>query len=250
MKVVIICYYNVIMKLIIAGVGPGTPGLITLEALNEARRSDLILVPSLGAGKNRRGIAEKIILAHVPEARVVRVNFPMIQDSDRRNGIILLQLNNIKADLKTSQQIFFPVIGDSLLFSTGAYLAEAFRKIFPDVTVNIIPGISVHSLAASYAQKFLAMSDEILSIVPGNASPEKIYDIMRTSNAIAIYKPNLLKNLRELVEATGPYEKIFRVDHAGIPGKERVIDGLQALKRLKEYMSIIILWKDSQERSK
>ena len=231
------------MRLIIAGVGPGDPDLITLKALNAARDSDVIIVPR--SHDNNQGIAEKIILVHIPNAKIIRLLFPMTRDTDKRDKIILEQLLSVESELRRVQKIFFPVIGDSMLYSTGAYLIDAFTKIFPDVEASFIPGISAHSLAASYAQKFLAMSDEIISIIPGTAEIDKITNALNSSRAIAIYKPNALKNLRELVNDSGPYDKIFRVDFAGIPDKERIITGQQALENVNEYLSIILLWKNS-----
>ena len=231
------------MRLIIAGVGPGDPDLITLKALNAAKDSDVIIVPR--SHDNNQGIAEKIILVHIPNAKIIRLLFPMTRDTDKRDKIILEQLLSVESELRRAQKIFFPVIGDSMLYSTGAYLIDAFTKIFPDVEASFIPGISAHSLAASYAQKFLAMSDEIISIIPGTAEIDKITNALNSSRAIAIYKPSALKNLRELVNDSGPYDKIFRVDYAGIPDKERIITGQQALENVNEYLSIILLWKNS-----
>ena len=230
------------MKLIIAGVGPGDPDLITLKAVNEAADADMILVPY--TGNNNQGIAEKIILTHIPDARISRILFPMIHDADRRDEIILAQLLSLESELRHSEKIFFPVIGDSLLFSTGAYLIDAMRKIFQALEIKFIPGISAHSLAASYAQKFLAISDEIFTIISGTAAPEKILHALKNSNAAAIYKPNVLKNLRRIVNESGTYRKILRVDFAGITDKEQIIEGEKALENIDEYLSIILLWKD------
>ena len=231
------------MRLIIAGVGPGNPDLITLQALNAAKDSGVIIVPR--SHDNNQGIAEKVILAHIPDAKIIRLLFPMTRDADKRDKIIREQLLGIESGLRRAQKIFFPVIGDSMLYSTGAYLVDALTKIFPDLETSFIPGISSHSLAASYAQKFLAMSDEIISIIPGTAESDKITNSLNSSKAIAIYKPSALKNIRELVNASGPYDKIFRVDFAGIPDKERIYEGEQALENINEYLSIILLWKNS-----
>lgn len=230
------------MKLIIAGLGPGNPELITLSALNEAKRSEIIIVPR--SNDNTPGIAEQIISQHMPAKSFTHILFPMINNPEQRQKIILDQILHTKSQWQGTQQIFFPVIGDSTLFSTGYYLYEAWREIVPNLEIKFIPGISAHSLAAACARKFLVMSDEILSIIPGTAPPEKIYNTLRNSDAIAIYKPTALKNIRELVKATGPYEKIIRVDFAGIPDKEKVIDNyVKALYNINEYLSIILLWK-------
>ena len=233
---------RIFTQLFIAGLGPGDFELVTLEALNKARESDLILVPR--SKIEEPGLAEKIISRHVPEKIKTPVLFPMIQNAEKRQQIIVSQLESIKSEIQSAKNIFFPVIGDSMLYSTGAYLVEALGKIIPDISVNFIPGISAHSLAASLARRFLAMSDEILTIIPGTAAPEKIASALEHSDSAAIYKPKSAKSIREIITRFNfKFKKIIRVDFAGIPERQRVIEGLAALDDIDEYMSIILLWR-------
>ncbi len=226
------------MKLIIAGIGPGNPELITIEAISLAKNSDVIIVPR--AHENSTGLAEKIISKHIHNAELIHITFPMIYDPDERDKIILSQLEASKPKWEHARNIFFPVIGDSMLFSTGAYLLDAFRKLIPDIDAEFIPGISAHSLAASCAKRFLAMADDVLCIIPGTADREKVRRALACSDAAAIYKPTALKDIRELAEG---FSNIIRVDFAGIPEREKIFAGIDALKDIHEYISIILLWR-------
>ena len=227
-------------KLIIAGLGPGNPDLITLEALNSAKNSDIIIVPR--SKPDVKGIAEKIIGQFLPDKEFLAINFPMITDERKRSQIILEQLIHTKSQWQNANVIFFPVIGDSVLFSTGAYLLEQMRKILPGLDVEFIPGISAHSLASTCAKKFLAMKNEILSIIPGTAEPEKIIHALKCSDITAIYKPKAIKNIHDVINPDD-FTKILRVDFAGIPEREKIIHGSQALENITEYLSILLLWK-------
>lgn len=229
------------MKIYIAGLGPGKTDLITLEALKVAQNSDVIIVPR--SDSSVPGIAEKYIARYVSGKNLIPVLFPMINDEAERSRTISEQLISTKTEWENADKIFFPVIGDAMLYSTGAYLLEAFRKIKPSIEAEFIPGISAHSLAASCAKRFLAMSSEILSIIPGTAPPEKIAQILKSSDTAAIYKPKAQANLKNIIKQTGPYEKILRVDFAGIPKREKIFEGPEALENIKEYLSIILLWK-------
>ena len=230
------------MKLTVAGIGPGDPELISISALKEAENSDLIIVPR--SHENEIGRAEKIILENLQgknkNKNIIHILFPMIKNPEKRNEIILSQIEGMRHQWENAKKIFFPVIGDSMLFSTGTYLIDILKKIVPDIEVDFIPGISAHSLAAACAKKFLAASDEILSIIPGTAQPEKIINIIKNSDVAAIYKPTAIKNISEIIK---DYKKIIRVDFAGIPEKEKIFEGEEALKNINEYFSIIILWK-------
>lgn len=225
--------------LIIAGVGPGDFGLITLKAIREALYSDMILVPR--SKIHEQGLAEKIIAHYLPSRKLTPVLFPMTRDSNQRDEIILSQLESIRREIESSEEIFFPVIGDSVLYSTGAYLIEAMRKITA-VDVRFIPGISAHSLASSCAKRFIALSDEILTIIPGTASPEKISAALEHSDSIAIYKPSAIRDIRRYVDPE-KFRVILRVDFAGIPEREKIFDGESALEGIDEYLSVILLKK-------
>ena len=163
-------------KIIIAGISSGEHDLITQKVLTSLNEADLILVPR--AKNNDIGIAEKLLREIIPDKILTPLYFPMISNENQRDEIIFNQIKNLEQIILNSHVIFFPVIGDSTLYSTGKYLFDALEKFLPTLELEFIPGISAHSLAASVAKKFLAMSDEILSIIPGTSEPEKISEII------------------------------------------------------------------------
>lgn len=233
-------------KLITAGSGPGDKNLITLSVLDEIKNSDLVLMPR--SNIEQPGIAEKIFLSHIPDLKFFPVLFPMIHDEKKRDEIIRLQIFDLTSEWKNSKKIFFPIIGDSTLYSTGAYLYKIFLEFIPDLELELIPGISAHSLAASCAKRFIAMGDEIFSIIPGTAEPEKIISILEISDSAAIYKPTAIrKEISEIIKKTGPWKEIIRVDHAGMID-EKIFHKNDALENIFEYLSILLLWKKKKEK--
>ena len=226
------------MNIFVAGIGPGNYDLITLSALEYAKLSDIIIVPR--ADIKATGISERVIMHHVKDKMILPVHFPMIRDKSECIRVIHEQL--VSHDWHNINNIFFPVLGDSMLYSTGDYLVHAFRKINPDVNLKFIPGISAHSLAASYVYRQLAIRDEIFSVVSGTSERERIIRAIENSDVIAIYKPRAVKGLGELISRY-EFRKIIRVDNAGMPDKERIYEGNDSLDDIHEYMSIIILWK-------
>ena len=229
------------MKLFIAGIGPGNADLITIEALTAAKDSDLIITPRSNA--NKIGMAENVISQLLPDKNIINITFPMIKDSHERDKIIFSQVQRLNLD--NSQKIFFPVIGDSVLYSTGAYFIDAIKKLFPDCEINFIPGISAHSLASAIAKKFLAMDEQIFTIIPGTADPEKIINALEHCDSCAIYKPSALTQEIKLSLANSRKWNILRVDFAGIPEREKIFTGANALNDLNNYMSIILLSREN-----
>ena len=217
------------MKLIVAGIGPGDPQLITLGAIEQARLSDIILVPR--AHDSSQGYAEKIIAHFFPDKEYLHINFPMNYDERERAKIILSQLEGFNLDGKT---VFFPVIGDVMLYSTAKYLLDALN-----IDAEFVPGISAHSLAAATAKRFLAMKDEIFTVIPGTAKPEKIRQALSACDCAAVYKPSVIKDWHYLAEG---FDAI-RIDYVGMGELERVTRGAEALTDITDYLSILMLWR-------
>ena len=226
------------MKIIVAGVGPGREDLISLASVRAAEDSDLILVPR--SDDNKPGIAENLISQYVKGKEIHKIFFPMIKDSKRRDEIITGQIIKLESNLQKSEKIFFPVIGDSVLYSTGAYLIEALKKIFPDIETEFIPGISAHSMACASAKKFMAMSEEIFCIIPGTAGSEKILSALSSCSSAAIYKPSAMKDRKIFDFIKTKFSKIMRVDFAGMPD-EKIFEGFKALENIGEYLSVVLL---------
>jgi precorrin-2/cobalt-factor-2 C20-methyltransferase len=68
-------------KLVIIGVGPGDPELITLKAVKAIRAADVIACP---AKRDEPGIAYRIAVEAVPDIRekeVLLLDFPMTNDN-------------------------------------------------------------------------------------------------------------------------------------------------------------------------
>ena len=229
------------MNIFVAGIGSGNYELITLSAIEHAKCSDVIIVPR--SKPDTIGMSEKVIMHIIKDKTIIPVHFPMIKSETNIEVIEVIYEQLIMHDWTNINSIFFPVIGDVMLYSTAEYLIEAFRKMDLNINVEFIPGISAHSVASSIAKRFLAMRDEIFCVVSGTADPDRIIKAMRASDVIAVYKPRAIKNLRELVKTAGDFRKIIRVDYAGIPERESINEGIESLDEIHEYMSIVILWK-------
>ena len=229
------------MRLIVAGVGPGDPGMVTAGALRTLEDADLVLIPHSRDG--RPSVAEGAVRAHLRDGVAVSVVFPMIRDAQGRDAALRERLEELRPQWEGAGTVVLPVIGDSALYATGAYLYDVWKELVPDLELVLVPGVSAHSLASSCARRFLALGEDVLCIVPGTAEPGRIEAALRAADAAALYKPSALGDgLRPLVQRAGPWRETVRVDRAGLPD-ERILSGEAALDRAEEYLSVLLLWR-------
>lgn len=166
------------------GVGPGDLDLLTLKAVKVLGILNAVLIPSTIKGKV--GVAETIISEHMhPDIQRIYIDFPMVADEE-----IFIQAGKEAADIiqeytKKGKNIGFVTLGDASVYSTYGYIVNALPK---SVEIETIPGITSFCAAAALANRPLVKKDEILTILPMNASDERIDEAISASDACVFMK--------------------------------------------------------------
>ncbi|MDR0653721.1 MAG: precorrin-2 C(20)-methyltransferase [Synergistaceae bacterium] len=223
------------------GVGPGNPDMVTIGAKKALDGADVVLVPVSSMG--RVSLAGEIYSKLNPKKATHPFFFPMTDDASFRDNEILRQLNEYSALWKDASSVALPVIGDTALYSTAAYLYAVWRSLCPKLELKLLPGVSAHSLASCVAGEFLALGEERLAVLPGSADFSKLSETMAVSDCVALYKPSAIKGeVRELLSSTGPWKRAVRVHRAGLP-EECVVTGSEAMLPTDDYLSILLLWR-------
>ncbi|NLL35897.1 MAG: precorrin-2 C(20)-methyltransferase [Fretibacterium sp.] len=235
------------MRLTVVGVGPGDPDLITLRAVRAIEEADLVLVPRARArarvNSQEPGVAERVVGEHIKGKEMVPIHFLMTLDTEARDSALREQLEALRPRWEGVRSVVLPVIGDSALYATGAYLFDVWSALEPSLEMVLVPGVSAHSLAASCAPRFLALGRDVLSIVPGTAPTDRVAAALAASDSVALYKPSALgSGLREVVERAGPWREMLRVDRAGL-ADQSIVSGSEALDAPDEYLSTLLLWR-------
>jgi precorrin-2/cobalt-factor-2 C20-methyltransferase len=144
--------------------------------------------------------------------------------------------------LHQGQDVAFITEGDPMLFSTFSYVLESIRTNYPEITVEIIPGVSSVMAAAARASVPLVTHGQRLAILPA------VYGINDLQEAIANYDTIVLMKVnRVLLDALANLEKL------GLAGKgiyvrrattarEQVVQDLQQLTEEDlDYFSLLII---------
>jgi precorrin-2/cobalt-factor-2 C20-methyltransferase len=224
------------------GVGPGNPELVTAEARRVLDGADVVFVPVSSRG--RESVAGDIYSKLNPQRKTYPFIFPMTEDTSARDADILRQIGEYADLLRDAESVALPMIGDSALYSTVAYLYSVWRAVRPDLELRLTPGISAHSLASCVAGEFMALGEERISILPGSADFSKLAQTMSASDCVALYKPSALKgDLPKLLKETGPWGRAIRVHRAGLP-EQRIVRGKEAGSPTDDYLSVLLLWRE------
>lgn len=219
------------------GVGPGDPELLTLKAAKILNNIDVLLIPQ--TQKDKKGVAYRIIETFLKEEiELVYLDFPMVSDENRFKAAGEMAAQVIKEQTSQEKNVAFVTLGDPSVYSTYGYILKALDK---SVEVETIPGITSFCAAAAMANRPLVERDEILSIVPMNASDEQIDQALTHSDAFAFMKlykreARLMAHLkRHEMEEDG-----VLVQRCGFPEATVHTDVVKGLSENDDYLTLVL----------
>ncbi|MCX7827716.1 MAG: SAM-dependent methyltransferase [Thermanaerothrix sp.] len=222
------------------GLGPGDRGLVPLKALEILKRSQAVFEPVSAQG--RSSVAGQMARDLVEGLNTIPILFPMTGCDGELRRAVRESLGSSKHLWQHAETAAMPVIGDSTLYATVHTLYQELSSM-TNVELRLIPGISAHSAAAALLGRFIGMREQVFSVVPGSAGPERVIQALKSCQCAALYKPSALGDkLPLVVSASGPWEKLARVHRVGLEG-ESVVEGEAAMEPTDDYLAVMLLWR-------
>jgi precorrin-2/cobalt-factor-2 C20-methyltransferase len=166
------------------GVGPGDPDLLTTRAIQELRRADRVVAPSVAP--DVVGRAEAIVAGAVPGIAVERVVFDM---GAERAASHTSAARRLLPHLEVGERVAFVTLGDPNIYSTFSALTTALLELRPALRIETVPGITAFQELAARSSSVLLDGTESLRLVTaldGVASVEDAVDDLDA--AIVVYK--------------------------------------------------------------
>lgn len=129
-------------------VGTGDSELITVKGLKILQRVSLVAFPA--GMKHQPGIAEKIIAPWLRSEQIqLALEFPYTQDEKLLHQAWIKAAAEVWAYLKIGEDVAFACEGDISFYSTFNYLAQTVAEFYPEVNIEMIPGVCSPLAAAS-----------------------------------------------------------------------------------------------------
>ena len=219
------------------GVGPGDPELLTMKAIKTLEKVDVIIAPK--TEKKDGSVALSIARPYLkPTVEIVYQVFPMVthfEDSPQswqKNKAEILGL------LNKGKNVAFLTLGDPMFYSTYIYIYRLLKA--ENVLIETIPGVPAFCAIAGRLQYPLVEGNDIISVIPATAEPDKIQKVLAVSDNAVIMK--VYKNFDQIVSALKDEDltdNAIMVSRCGLPDEE-CIDNIEQVKEVPNYLSTIL----------
>lgn len=155
-------------KLFCVGCGPGDPELLTLKAADIVKMADVIFCPTARAGRDSMAlsIVKTILDERKEKPEIINLIFPMVKDKSTLQETWKDNTDQIASKCKEGKKVVYLTVGDPSLYSTFTYIHKQLGERYPEIEVEVVPGVASMFAFASQAKISLAEGDETLAIVP------------------------------------------------------------------------------------
>ncbi len=205
-------------RLVGIGVGPGDPGLLTLNAVAAIRAAPVVAYLS---AEGAASLARSIVAAHLrPDHEERLLEAPMRAEPEIVGAFYDDAAAAIARDLEAGRDVALLCLGDPLLYGSFVYLLDRLRDRF---AFAVVPGIMSFGAAAARLGRVLARRRDAYTILSSLLPEDRLEALIRASDAVTILKVGQrLPRLKTLLGRQGLLETAMLVTWVGWP-EERIV---------------------------
>jgi len=231
-------------RLYAVGVGPGDPELLTRKAERILRSVPVICAPT-GAAE-AASYALGIVAPFLDRTRqeVLTRVFPMKKDEEELLPFWEETAAEIAQRIRAGQDVAFITIGDPFLYSTFLYLFRIFQERYPEIGVEVVPGITSVGAASVAAGVPLGLASDRLAILPATYEEAQLRRTLLDFDTVVLMKVSrVFDRVYALLQELGLEKSAVFVRRVG-SSDEAVITDLSSLVGKKlDYLSLLIVRK-------
>ncbi len=226
------------------GVGPGDPELLTRKAERILRQAPVVCAPAASAGDSSHALSiVESLLDRSRQEIIIRV-FPMRKDQDGLDAFWEEAAETVVSHVLEGRDVAFITIGDPFLYSTFLYLYRILRERYPDIPVEVVPGVSSVTTAAVAAGIPLAAASERVAILPATFEDEKLRRTLLDFDTVVLMKVNrVFDRVYALLKELGLDRKGAFVSRAGTAEESVTFDLASLVGKKLDYLSLLIVKK-------
>jgi len=196
------------------GVGPGDVELLTVKAVKAIQNADIIMCPA--SSEDRPSIAFSVVSPIIDKSKnqkIVKLIFPMTKNKDVLEATWKKNAKIMAETVLTGKNVVYLTIGDPYLYSTWIYMHKDLKENYPDMDINVIPGIVSMFTFASKVGVSIAEGAEKVAIIPSCYDLSSVKEIAKNSESMIFLKDGRYfdKVIEVLKESGFPDNSIFAI---------------------------------------
>ena len=176
-------------ELTCVGCGPGDPELLTVKAVKAIKNADVIMCPTSKEGKP--SIALSVISSIIDESNnqeIINLVFPMTKDKDTLETTWKKNSQMIAERVLSGKKVVYITVGDPYLYSTWIYLHRELQSNYPQIKINVIPGIVSMFTFASKVGISLAEGAEKMAVIPSCYDLTRVRELAKNCDTMIFLK--------------------------------------------------------------
>ncbi len=237
-------------KIYAIGVGPGDPELLTRKAERILRQVPIICAPTASPADSSYALSiVEPFLDRTRQEVIVQV-FPMRRDQAGLEEYWETAAEEVAERVKSGSDVAFITIGDPFLYSTFLYIYRIFRYKYPEIPVEIVPGISSVSAAAAAAGLPLGQASDRIAILPATFEEQNLRQTLLDFDTVVLMKVSrVFDAVYAILQELGLEQKGAFISRVGSKDEQVVFDLASLVGKDLDYLSLLIVKKESVARS-
>ncbi|HLN44915.1 MAG TPA: precorrin-2 C(20)-methyltransferase [Candidatus Sulfotelmatobacter sp.] len=238
-------------KVVGIGVGPGDPDLLTIKAAKALASVDVVCVPKARNDKMSTALTmiQPILMERKKQPEVMDLIFPMTKEGPALKRAWATNAKKVAERAKKGKTVAFITLGDPMFYSTFIYLCQNIKNLYPEIPLEIVPGVTSLTACAATCLLPLAEQDEAVVIIPYTFDSVHVGEIAKHANNLVFMKgaPEL-RDMLEILEKSGFTEDstVALIQRCTMPGEQVIIGRLGDVKNWKvkdDYFSMTFIKK-------
>ena len=219
------------------GVGPGDPGLLTVNAIKHIQACNILAFPTEESGRSRAYDTVKDYVKQ--DSTKYPFILPLHQSQEQRQQFYQKQARFFKSVAEKGQKVVVLCEGDPLLYGSFQYVLH---ELIDSQQVGIVPGISSVNAGAAMAYWPLISGNETMLVLPATLDEDQLKQQLQfCTTAIILKVGRHLPKIKKVLSLMSGYEQALLIENISVNG-QRISLLHQVCANDVSYFSLI-LWR-------